>query len=90
MRNFAGFIDKNAVIWTHAGVDHADIRCDEGDFGKGRGFDEWGGGFFLRGEDDTVGGCKESLSMTLQGVHKGVQGTHTFDSQGSDSLVYGV
>ena len=55
MRDFAGFVDEDAVVGTHARVDHANVRSYEGDFGKGGGVDEGGGGFFLCGEDNAVG-----------------------------------
>jgi hypothetical protein len=33
--DFAGFVHEDAVVGSHAGVDHADVGGDEGDFGEG-------------------------------------------------------
>ena len=54
--DFAGFVDEEAVVGAHAGVDHADVWGDEGDFGGGGGVevDERGGGFLFGGDDDAV------------------------------------
>lgn len=56
MGDFAGFVDEEAVVGAHAGVDHADVWGDEGDFGGGGGVevDEGGGGFLFGGDDDAV------------------------------------
>ena len=56
MRDFASFVDEDAVVRAHAAVDHADVRGDEGDFGAGGGVDEGCGGLLFGGEDDAVGG----------------------------------
>ncbi len=54
MRDFAGFVNEDAIIRAHATVDHADIGGDEGDFGEGRRVDERRGRLFFRGENDSI------------------------------------
>ena len=54
MRDFASFVDKDAVIGTHATVDHANIGGDERDLGQRRRIDEWRGRFLFGGENDTI------------------------------------
>ena len=56
MADFPCLVDEDAVIGSHAGVDHADVGGDEADFGAGGGVYEWGRGLLLRREDDAVGG----------------------------------
>ena len=60
MRDFAGFVDENAVIRTHAAVDHTNVRGDERDLRERRRVDERRGRFLFRGEDDTVCRCIKS------------------------------
>lgn len=54
MRDFASFVNEDAVIGTHAAVDHANIGGDKGDFGEGRRVDERRGRFLFGGEDDSI------------------------------------
>lgn len=35
MRDFAGFVNKDSVVGAHSRVHHANVWCNEGDFGQG-------------------------------------------------------
>lgn len=61
MRDFAGFVDEDAVIRAHARVDHPDIGGYKGDFRQGGGVDEGGSGFLFCGEDYAVRRCANEL-----------------------------
>lgn len=54
MGDFAGFVDKNAVIGAHATVDHANIWGDERDLRERRRVDEWRGRLFFSSENDAI------------------------------------
>lgn len=72
MADFPRFVDEYAVVGTHAGVDHADVGCYEGDLGRGVGVDEGCGGLLFGGEDDAVGGfdaqAGHALVYCVQGI----------------------
>ena len=52
---FAGRADENAVVGSHARVDHADIGANDRDSFQGRIVDERGGSSLLGSNDDGVG-----------------------------------
>ena len=56
MAHLARFVDQDAVVRAHAGIYHADVGRDKGDFAGGGGVDEGGGGLLFGGEDDAVAG----------------------------------
>ena len=67
MGDLTGAVDEDAVVGAHAGVDHADIRRHEADFGEGGGVGERGRGLLLGREDDSVGGLGVILSAECEG-----------------------
>ncbi len=82
MRDFAGFVDKDAVVRAHARVDHADVGCDERDFRERGWVDEGRRGFLFGGEDDSVGGFDAEGCNAL--VH-GIEGVFDLDELAASS-----
>ena len=97
MADFAGAIDEDAVVGSHAAVHGADVGRYAANFREGRRMDERGRGFLLGGKNDAICCCTSIGVRTFNGMLFGVddgrrrrEEIRTFNPEGCDTLVYGI